>query len=452
MNLEIRQKIIKYLFDLLKQVQKEMFELVYSNKKSRKYIIHCARRLGKTFLLIVISCCVAYSKDNAQIRYASVSQKAVRKMVHPIFKEIFKTIKKKYRPKWNSQEGAYILPNGSMIHIAGCNNGHSDDLRGTAADLCVVDEASFIDDLSYLVDSVLMPQLLTVEGSFLIMASSSPVSPAHEFVDYVQESKLGEYYSDFDIHKGGYSEELIEEFCKEAGGKDSTVWKREYLNQIIVDEEFAILPEAQALLPGIKYTEERPYYHNYVSMDIGTKDLTFILFGFYDFKRAKLCIEREYYINGPKMTTRIIAEQIKKIENEIWGEKEVYKRVSDNNNLLLIQDLSILHDSHFIPTGKDTLHAMVNEMRIWFKDNRIEISENCPLLLESIKFAFWNEQRKDFGKSKHLGHFDAVAALMYLIRNIDQSTNPIPVKVSFDQVLIEEDNLAHHELLKVLQF
>lgn len=441
MTLEIRQKIIKYLFELLKLVQKKMFDLCFSNKKSRKYIIHCSRRLGKTFLLVVISCCVAYSKDNAQIRYASVTQKAVKKMVHPIFKEIFKSIKKHHRPKWNSQEAAYIFPNGSMVHVAGVNNGHSDDLRGTAADLCVVDEAGFIDELSYLIDSVLMPQLLTTGGQ-LLMASSSPVSPAHEFVDYIQEAKIEGYYSSFDIHQSGYSEELILEFMKEAKGPHSTAWRREYLNEICVDEDYAIIPEHKNLTIGVhKDMENYAYFHKYAGMDIGTRDLTVVLFGHYDFKRAKLCIEREFVINGPQMTTPVIAKGVKDIENEIWhNDKAERKRISDNNNLLLLQDLGYLHDCHFIPTSKDNLEAMVNEMRFWFQNSRIEVDPACVLLIESIKFGFWNENRNDWGRSKTLGHFDALAALMYLIRNVDQVTNPIPLKLTFDQVCLDNNN------------
>ena len=365
MNLEVRKKLIKFLYDTLKDVQRDMFDHVYENTQSRKYIIHCARRLGKTYLLVVLSCCVAYSKENSQIRYASQTQKAVKKMVHPIFKEVFKTIKKDLRPRWNSQEGAYIFPNGSMIHVAGVNNGHADDLRGTAADLAVVDEAGFIDDLSYLVDSVLIPQLLTIEGAKLIMASSSPVSPAHEFTEYIHEAKIDDYYSNYTIFDGGYPSELIREFCKEAGGEESTSWRREYLNEIIVDSDYAIIPEASSFAGGVSASENRRYYHNYVAMDIGTKDLTVVLFGYYDFQRAKLCVEAEYSINGPRMTTPIIAEAIKEKELNLWGNWEVYKRIADNNNLLLLQDLGYLHDCHFIPTSKDSLEAMVNEMRIF---------------------------------------------------------------------------------------
>lgn len=440
MNVEERKAVIKYLFSLLRPVQKQMSRAVLSNKLSRKHVIHSSRRIGKTFELVVLSCMTAYAKSNAHVRYASVTQKAVKKMVHPIFKEIFVKVKKQYRPEWNHNEGAYMFPTESMVHVAGVNNGHADDLRGTAADLCVVDEAAFIDDLSYLVDSVLVPQLLTTNGS-LIMASSSPVSPAHEFCEYIHEAKLTGHYSNFTIHDSGYSQETIDEFCKEAGGVNSTTWRREYLNEIIVDDDYAIIPESKNLIVVNAFPHASKFYHKYDSMDIGVKDLTVVLFGHYDFKRAKICIEREFIINGPQMTTPVVADNVKRIEAELWGGLEPYRRISDNNNLLLLQDLGFLHNCHFIPTSKDSLEAMVNEVRIWVGSGRVEIHESCQLLIESIKFGYWNEQRSDFGRSKTLGHFDALAALMYLIRNVDVTTNPVPTKVLFDEFAVGEQEL-----------
>jgi len=434
----------------LKPVQKEMMSKFIKSEK-RSNVFHCSRRLGKTYLLCVLSVIYALKKNNSQIRYASVSQKATRKMVHPIFKELFSKIPLKYRGKWNGQEGAYIFKNGSQIHIAGVNGGHSDDLRGTATDLAVVDEASFVDELSYLVDSVLMPQLLTVQGSRLIMASSSPISPAHDFTEYIQKTKISGQYHSYTIHDGGYSKELIEEFCEESGGEESTAWQREYLNKIIVDSDYSIVPEASKLNFGITKSEHYKYFHKYVAMDIGIKDLTFIIFGYYDFLRAKLCIEREFIINGPQMTTPLIADNVAKIESELWGDWEVNKRISDNNNLLLLQDLGYIHDCHFLPTSKDSLEAMVNEMRIWVKDDRIEISEDCPMLMESLKYGFWNESRSSWGYSKTLGHFDAIAAIMYLIRNVDVFTNPIPVRVGPNEILIEYENESYSALESILR-
>ncbi len=213
-----------------------------SGFSGRKYVVHCSRRLGKTFLLCVLAIVFALSKANAQIRYASVTQKAVRKMIKPIFKKIFANYKIEFRPKWDGLEGAFIFSNGSMIHVAGVNNGHEDDLRGTDADLAIVDEGAFVDNLNYLVESVLVPQLINTGGK-LIMASSSPLSPAHEFAEYIHQAKLGGNYSSFDIYQADYPEDIIAEFCTEAGGPESTTWRREYLNELIVDTEYAIVPE-----------------------------------------------------------------------------------------------------------------------------------------------------------------------------------------------------------------
>lgn len=441
---------MKVLIKGFKPVQKKMF-LKFIESSKRNNVFHCSRRLGKTYLLCVLSILFALKKSNAQVRYASVTQKAARKMVHPIMKELFAKIPSRFHGKWNGQEGAYIFKNGSMIHIVGVNGGHSDDLRGTATDLAVVDEASFVDELSYLIDSVLMPQLLTVQDSRLIMASSSPISPSHEFVDYINKATLENSYHSYTIHDGNYDKDILKEFCKEAGGEESTAWQREYLNKIIVDSDYSIVPEASKLEFGIKKSSSYKYFHKYVSMDIGIRDLTFLIFGYYDFPRAKLCIEKEFVINGPQMTTPLVAENVVKIEKELWKSQEPYKRISDNNNLLLLQDLGYIHGCHFLPTSKDSLEAMVNEMRIWIKDDRLEISEDCPMLMESLKYGFWNESRSDWGRSKTLGHFDAIAAIMYLIRNIDVTTNPIPVHVGPDDIYIDYGNESFNALESILR-
>ena len=445
------QELIVFLHGQLKAVQKQMFSDFYKSE-GRKYVIHSARRLGKTYLLVIIACIVALSKSNAQIRYASVTQKAVRKMIHPIFKEVFSKAPLKIRPKWNNLEGAYQFANGSEIHIAGVNNGHSDDLRGTAADLCIVDEAAFVDELSYLVDSVLMPQLLTVENSKLIMASSSPLSPAHQFTSYIHEARDRNSYAAFDIYQGGYPEDTIEEFCKEAGGKESTTWRREYLNEIIVDSQYAIVPEFNpSIIQEYEPTDLDKYFHRYVGMDIGTKDFTAIVSGVYDFQKASVFILDEKVLKGPEVTTSNIASSVTLLESTFPN--ETYRRVADNNNIILLQDLGTLHQKHFIPTNKDSLEAMVNELRLYVQSGRLFVSPKCTHLLGCLEFGVWNNKRTEWGRSSQYGHFDALAALMYLVRNIDQHTNPIPKNHSytFDQfVPQDEDQNAHSQIKKIL--
>jgi hypothetical protein len=413
--------VIKLLFNRLKPVQRNMFEAFF-NSTGRKYIIHSSRRLGKTFLLCVLAMCTAIHKSNAQVRYASTTQKAVRKMIIPIFKEVIITLPLKHRPKWNGQEGAYVFPNGSMIHVCGVNNGNSDSLRGTAADLAIVDEAAFVDELTYLIESVLMPQLISTGGK-LIMASSSPLSPAHDFANYIAEAQTNNQYSSYTIHDSQYSKDLIEEFCKEAGGANSTTWRREFLNALIVDDEMSIIPEwKDDYIQEVKPDEFRNYYAQYESMDLGIRDKTIWLSGYYDFKKAVLVIEDEFEISGTDTTTRAIAELI-----NTHRRKEPYRAISDNNNLLLLQDLSKEFNLHFSPTSKDSLASMVNAVRLMVGDGRILVAPHCKQLIGCLKYGVYQDsKRSDFGRSKAFGHYDAIASLIYLVRNLDTSSNPIP--------------------------
>jgi hypothetical protein len=43
-----------------------------------------------------------------------------------------------------------------------------------------------------------------------------------------------------------------------------------------------------------------------------------------------------------------------------------------------------------------------------------------------LKYGIWNKSRTQFERSAEHGHFDCVAALIYMVRNISEGKNPIP--------------------------
>jgi hypothetical protein len=427
----------------LKPNQSKIMDLIHDlirSREHRKFIIHCSRRFGKSFILCLLSVVVCMKVPSANVRYASATQKSVRKMIKPIIKIILKDCPEELKPKWNQSDGCYKFLNGSELHIAGVNNGHEDDLRGTAAHLAIVDEAAFVDNLSYVVESVLMPQLITTDG-LLLMASSSPLSPAHEFAEYIHKAESEGNYASFDIYDADYPEKIIEEFMKEAGGAESTTWKREYLNELIVDEEFQIIPEFDPAshVVDVPRDEYFKYYRPYDSMDTGFKDNTAILFSYYDFKYARLIVEDEFIINGKDVTSERIATEVKSKEKSL--EYKEAHRIADNNDPIFLNDLQYSQDITFFPTNKDSLHAMVNELRMWIKSGRLLIHPRCKNLIGCLEYGVWNKSKKEFDRSKTYGHYDALAALIYLVRNIDVQTNPIPIthNTTFDHHVPEEE-------------
>src|SRR5690606_35736852 len=121
------------------------------------------------------------------------------------------------------------------------------------------------------------------------------------------------------------------------------------------------------------------------------RDLTLLLFAYYDFAKNIVVIEDEYYASGAALRTDMLAEEIKKIENklflnEITGEsKKPYLRVADNNNLIMLNDLHLQHGILFVPTAKDNREAAINNARIKVGSGQVRIHPRCKVLIHHLK-------------------------------------------------------------------
>ena len=195
------------------------------------------------------------------------------------------------------------------------------------------------------------------------------------------------------------------------------------MNELIVDEMMSVIPEwKDAYVQTIEPDEFNGYYHRYESMDLGIRDKTVWLQGYYDFRKAKLIIENEFDISGKDTTTKAIAELIKTNRKT-----KPYLAVADNNNLLLLNDLATEFNLYFAPTNKESLAAMINDVRLMVQDGRILVNPKCKQLLGCLKFGVYQDHKRDmFGRSQTFGHYDALASLIYMVRNLDKHTNPIP--------------------------
>jgi hypothetical protein len=67
-------------------------------------------------------------------------------------------------------------------------------------------------------------------------------------------------------------------------------------------------------------------------------------------------------------------------------------------------------------------------------EGRIIVHPRCKQLAGCLEFGVWDEKRRKFERTETLGHFDALAALIYLVRNLDVHTNPIPRDYKFDRM------------------
>ena len=440
--------------------QRKAYELIDAcfSRGRRRFVLNWSRRLGKTFTSLVRAVETCLRKAFARVLLAAPSAKHLEQFVHPQMRVICSDAPAGMAPRWSDSEGAYIFPNGARFVMAGCDTEKKADLlRGPAADGAILEEAGSIPNLNYVRKSVIAPQLLPTNGAtvggWMLIVSSPPVSSGHPFVRMARDNERLGSYMKLTIWEGQYSrEQALREIEQEADGvpleeyMQGVDFRREFLAEFITDPSKAVLKYAteanvgSADKPGLVIQRfmnlVRPsHFVGYAGKDIGwSPDATGVLWGYWHFPAQTLVIERELLMR--RMTTPELAEAEVKIEEDLWGKARKTpvlmgyqdpRRWSDHDPRLLA-DLAADHGIVWAPTPKDDRDSAIdqlNKMIPGYKGS-LAISPACPELLAQMQAAVWNNKRTAFARDERYLHFDLVAALVYLARNVARSEDPIP--------------------------
>lgn len=321
--------------------------------------------------------------------------------------------------------------------LLAAQGGHIENARGihNVTDV-LIDEAGFFGDeedsypLDHVIQNILLPMFIRTKSQpRIVIMTTPPEIPNHPVKAYYERAVAAGccevrtiYQSDIPAEKRESQKRMM---MKQPGGE--VAWKREMECQWIVDAERLIIPEwkdeYETVPPRDQYFQ---FYHKYGFLDTGVRDFTFNGLGYYDFRRAQAVVEDEVLLQGDQVRTDILAAQVKQKEREL-GYVKMHRRIADNNNLIIIQDLAgPLHGLSYVPTTKDELFAMVNEVRLWVSSGRLRVHHRCVYLIGCLKNGLWDKAHKEFSRSATYGHYDGLAALCYWLRHIDENTNPIP--------------------------
>lgn len=417
----------------LQPVQKELYQS-YKDCKEKVIVWNASRRLGKSYCLSVLALETCLRQKNALVKYCCAKQKDARNIIRPLILEIIEDCPEDLRPEYKTQEGAWVFKNGSRIELVGLDGGRAESVRGGSCHLVIIDEAGFVGDLPYIVGSILLPTTSTTGGK-IIMSSTPPKSPDHPFITrYLNKARIeGNLVTKTIYDNKNISSEEFNKLVEEYGGVDATEFRREFLCIVEKDNNYAIIPEFNQVLKEkiVKEWDRSPFYDAYVSMDVGMKDLTAVLFAWYDFLNHKVVIENEFAINGQKFNTSTLAQGIKDKEKETFTDKLTgetktpYLRVSDNN-LIVIKDLWDLHGLRFMPTQKDDKDAAINKLRVMLENEQIIINPRCINLINHLENGVWNKNKTSFDRFADGSHADFVDSITYLVRNVQLSKNPFP--------------------------
>lgn len=438
----------------LDPTQLALYELL-KGIPGKQGVIEGARKLGKTYLFGCVALEIGIQNPGKQINWASGTAIDCRKILVPVLNEISDDAPPECKGEYNVQTGQWRLPNGAFIQIFGVETQKDCDRgRGPSTVANILDEAGFIDLLEYLLDSIFSPQLRRVKrqlGSFVgatLLCSTTPYTPAHPFCAIADAAdKVGAYAKRTIYDSGFESPEDIESYIAgEAAKKGLSVeafkatstFKREYLSLRVVDTDAVVFPEFSTVAGTVVRTHQRPvgfehYVHKRVAVDLGMSDKTGILYGYTDFPAAKVVVEDEMLLEKPN--TSQIAQELKAHELALWGEKNASGRIEvDERRISRVIDdpqgrvVLDLWDLHRVRAEKATKHdreASIGLIRTWLANGTLVIDPRCIELRKQLLTATKNRSGKDFAHDD-TGHFDLCAALMYFVRDLSLTTNPLP--------------------------
>lgn len=404
----------------------------------REYLMDISRRWGKSTVGCVWLISEAIRRPRSRLPYFGPELKQIKRFVLPLMANILSDCPPEMQPKFRRTDLVYEFPNGSRIELIGLDK-NPDGARGNAIDGAFCDEAAFFRNLEYLLWSVLKPQMLGRPWARVMCASTPPVSPAHIWSEQMIRDAINRGAHDIKTLEDAdqYSIVEIEEMIAELGGREDSRCQREYFCRHVADANMAIVPEFRDYERKIVLEVPAPEWRDcYTSMDPGWADLTAVLFGYWHFERAQLVIEDE--LAESRMNSRRLADLLKLKEVELWGgirrmgsngqqKPQPYRRYSDRDHRLL-SDLAREHDLVFTRTLKDNPEQAVNQLRVAISSERIAIHPRCERLIKHLRNGVWkNEQRASFAwHGGEMGHFDLVAALIYMWRNVNRNRNPAP--------------------------
>ena len=356
-------------------------------------------------------------------RWLEPQKNQAREIVMPEVEKINSLLPPDLKMAFHKTDSYYQMNNGSQLFLRGVED-KGESARGTFSHGITCDEVGSWRDPDYIINEVLLPQLLTTKGK-LVRISTPPQNLAHQWYQYKQEAiKDGRFLQLTERDLTWIEEEEKEHMAKAMGGRESPAWRREMLCEPVADPESLVIPEYREDIHD-KDTYELPEYYNYyVGADFGFHDHTGVVFAVADVMNNELVILDELWVRG--QNSKDIAAAIKSKELALFHGKQPYKRTADAP-LQQIYDLQSLNNLSFTPALKDEKIAAINALRVAFSQGRVKILKSCQNLRFQLKVGMWNDRKTDFERGEGIGHLDLLAALIYMHRSIDWHENPFPL-------------------------
>ncbi len=395
----------------------------------KEAVMLCCRRFGKSFFGVVFANERCLKKDMRRlIRIVGPDIKQTVGIVEDAMAKItvdLHSVGMKYLVRRIKSEKRWDIGDSSLF--LGGFDSQEDNLRGGEAHEIYVEETGFSDPerYDYQMKSVLKPQLLKTRGR-MIHLTTLPEENDHPFItETIPEAQLNGAFYSFDIYQDPLATpEIIADAIKDSGGVHSITFQREYLNRVVRDKTLVVVPTYDDML-DVEEFREVPYESIWsVFIDQGgTRDKTVALLMTYIFDDDVDWVEDEKVWDNNTPSSEITKDL------KLWdADFKISHRVSDCSGQTQI-DWGTDHDYTITKPQKGDWQANVNRLITRHSLRKMRINKKCTFLRTSLNSGRLTKDRKDFQRTKALGHCDGIATLMYGNQCLDRSC-PFPAMLT----------------------
>jgi hypothetical protein len=330
--------------NLAYKLQKHQLELIYKPYRAweqglrdgtkrkgaaRVWMLDAGRQVGKTYTVDLIKIEDCIRQPGTKHLIASAEEISLKEFVIPNIDAIIADAPAHLRPRFiKSHKGlrsGYLFPNGSVLKLVGIDK-NPDGLRGPKLHGAVISEAAFVRKLKKTIGSVLYPQFQRTPYSTLILESSAPDDPAHDFdVIFKPDCESRNAYVFLTIDDNtALTDEQRTEFVEAARIIDPDDAEREYYGKRIRNRTKVIIPEFDPPTkdrPVTRHVQEfeRPRFAiAAAAMDPGMRDMFAVVWGYWDAVRAQLMIELDWAERNA--STGAVADAIRSNESSLYGD------------------------------------------------------------------------------------------------------------------------------------
>lgn len=372
----------------------------------------CARQFGKSFLGCTMAIEDCLRNPGTSILVCGPTIKQTTDIVNQSIRKLTDDVSGRFI-KRSKQESRWYVGDSELL-IGGFDINNSTRVRGKNLFRIYLEELVDSHPDSYLeaIRSDLGPAMTHSPDGRMVFLTTLPRIPAHPFiVDTIPEAKLCNAFFSYTIDDNKQlTPDQYDACVRRSGGKHTTEFRREYLNEIVRDRSVLVVPDFEPKMHVNDFSlPARAFYQ--VTIDWGgTRDFTVALLHSYDFMAAKHIILDERVFE-PNTSTEKIIKEITRLESEY----DIERRTADLPGQLAV-DLAATYNYTTSLPPKSDWQSGVNGMSILFSLNQILINPKCKFLVATCESGQFNKNRTDFDRTTALGHCDALAALMYAVR------------------------------------